>query len=185
MWKNTVADYGLIAQLLHWTVAVLILGLIGLGWWMVDLGYYDPWYYRAPALHKALGMLALLLALVRIGWAIGDRPPHLVASLAAWERLGATAAHHALYLLTIAIPVTGYLISTARGEGIDLFGWFEIPALLPAATGREEWAGRLHAWLAYATLALVVLHALAAIKHQFIDKNGTLRRMAGRPGTNP
>lgn len=181
MWKNTANDYGLIAQGLHWSVAMLILGLIGMGWWMVDLDYYDAWYHQAPALHKALGLVALALAATRVIWAISDRPPRLVAALHAWERLGATLAHHSLYVLTLVVPVTGYLISTARGEAIDIFGWMEVPALLPAAAGREEWAGMVHAWLAYATLALVTLHAVAAIKHQFIDRNGTLRRMAGIP----
>jgi len=185
MWKNSGDDYGLIAQAMHWSLALLIVGLIAVGWWMVDLDYYDTWYHRAPELHKAFGVVALALALVRIVWAIIDRPPPLPATLHGWEQRGATAAHHVLYLMTVAIPLSGYLISTARGEGIDLFGWFEVPALLPAASGREEWAGVVHAWLAYGTLGLVVLHALAAFKHQFIDKNGILRRMAGIPRSNP
>lgn len=179
MWRNSSTHYGYLAQLLHWLLGLLILGLIGMGWWMVGLGFYDPWYHRAPELHKTLGMLALVLAVLRIGWAISERPPGLVESLHAWEKLAATAAHHLLYLVTLAIPVTGYLISTARGEGIDLYGWWEVPALLPAEKGREEWAGVLHAYLAYGTLALVGLHASAALKHQFIDRNGTLRRMLG------
>lgn len=181
MWRNSSSHYGYPAQALHWAVGLLILGLVGMGWWMVDLGFYDPWYHRAPELHKALGLLALLLAVVRIGWAAVERPPALVASLRLWERRAATAAHHLLYLATLAIPVSGYLISTARGEGIDLYGWWEVPALLPAAKGREEWAGALHAYLAYGTLALVAVHAAAALKHQFIDRNGTLRRMLGPP----
>ncbi|GAB4350947.1 MAG: cytochrome b [Gammaproteobacteria bacterium] len=185
MLRNSNHHYGYIAQLLHWTVALLIIGLIPMGWWMVGLDYYHGWYHRAPQLHKVLGMVALLLAAVRIGWAIIDRPPPLVASLHPWERIAASGAHHLLYLATLAIPVTGYLISTSRGEGIDFYGWFEVPALLPEEKGREEWAGALHAYLAYGTAALVCAHAFAALKHQFIDRNGTLRRMLGRPADQP
>ncbi len=184
MWKNGVNDYGLIAQALHWAVALMILALIALGWWMTDLGFYDPWYHRAPALHKAFGMAALGLALVRIVWVVVDRPPPLEDSLGRWERVAAAMAHRGLYLLTLAIPVTGYLLSTARGEGVELFGGIAVPALLPPESGREAWAGQVHTWLAYGTLGLVALHALAALKHQFFDKDGTLRRMAGVPRTN-
>lgn len=185
MWRNTPDHFGYIAQGLHWLVALLILGLIPMGWWMVGLDYYDTWYHRAPALHKVLGLLALVLAVARIGWTIANRPPALVPSLHAWEKRAATATHHLLYLVTLAIPLTGYLISTARGEGIDVYGWFEVPAWLPAEKGREEWAGVLHAYLAYGTAAVVAVHAAAAVKHQLIDRNGTLRRMLGRPVKQP
>ncbi len=185
MLRNSPHHYGYIAQAAHWLVGLLILGLTALGWWMVGLSYYDPWYYRAPELHKVLGLLALLLALLRIVWAMADRPPALVSDLHPLEKTGATVAHYLLYALTLAIPLTGYLISTALGEGIDIYGWWEVPALLPAEKGREEWAGALHAYLAYGTLALVAVHTAGALKHQFIDRNGTLRRMLGPPVNQP
>jgi cytochrome b561 len=77
----------------------------------------------------------------------------------------------------LLIPATGYIISTSAGDGISMFGWFEVPALLPAGETVRDIAIELHYWLAYGTAALVVIHAAAAVKHQFIDRDGTLRRM--------
>jgi cytochrome b561 len=177
MFRSSKTDYGIITRLLHWLVALLIIGLIGLGWWMVDLSYYDRWYNRALDLHKALGMLVLALAAVKIGWMMFDGRPGFPDSISSWERTAATAVHHLFYLLMLLIPVTGYIISTSAGDGISMFGWFEVPALLPAGETVRDIAIELHYWLAYGTAALVVIHAAAAVKHQFIDRDGTLRRM--------
>lgn len=177
MFRSSKTDYGIITRLLHWLVALLIIGLIGLGWWMVDLSYYHRWYNRALDLHKALGMLVLALAAVKIAWLVFDGKPGFPDSIRSWERTAATAVHHLFYLLMLLIPVTGYIISTSAGDGISMFGWFEIPALLPAGETVRDIAIELHYWLAYGTAALVVVHAAAAVKHQIIDRDGTLRRM--------
>ena len=177
MWKNTESRYGLVTKLLHWSVAVLIIGLIWLGWYMVDLTYYDAWYNDSLAWHKALGIVAFALGAVKIGWTLCSRPPAYVESLKRWERVGAAAAHHLFYVMMMAIPLTGYLISTSQGEGIDLWGLFTVPAVVVAGEEIRDLAIEAHYWCAYITGGAGAVHAAAAIKHQFLDRDGTLRRM--------
>lgn len=180
MWRNSASAYGLLARLLHWTIALLILGLIPLGWYITKLDYYDPGYRTWPDLHRGLGVVVGGLALARIAWAIADRAPPLAPTLKAWEKLGAHLGHGLLYLATLAIPVSGYLVSTAKGDPARLFGWIELPALVSGGEQWQEFAAGLHETLAWGTLAVIAIHAAAALKHQFIDRDGTLARMTGR-----
>ena len=177
MWRNTGSRYGLATKLLHWSVAVLILGLVWLGWYMVDLTYYDTWYNDSLAWHKALGIVAFVLGVVKIAWTMHSRPPAYVESLERWERAAATAVHHLFYVMMVLIPLTGYLVSTSEGEGIDMWGWFTVPAVVVVGEGLRELAIEAHYWCAYGTLAIAAVHAAAAIRHQFLDRDGTLRRM--------
>lgn len=169
--------YGPVTRVLHWTVAVLVIALLWLGWYMVDISYYDAWYNKSLNWHKALGMVALVAGAVNLCWAMGTRAPAPVASMVAWERMATRAMHGMLFAMMVAIPVTGYIVSTSAGAGVGVFGWFEIPALLPANEGLRDVAITLHFYLAYITAALVLVHAGAALKHQFVDRNGVLRRM--------
>jgi len=180
MWRNSTSAYGLLARALHWTIALLILGLIPLGWYITTLDYYDPAYRTLPNLHRGLGVLVLLLAVTRIGWAIANRAPPLAVSLKPWERLGALLGHRLLYLATLAIPLTGYLTTTSKGNPANLFGWFSLPALVSGGELYQETVAALHELAAWGTLALVIVHAAAALKHQFLDHDGTLARMTGR-----
>ena len=177
MLKNSPDRYGGVAKLLHWSIAALIIGLIWLGWYMVDLSYYDTWYHDSLALHKALGMIVLVLALLLIAWNRYSRPPGDVATIKPWERLAAKAAHLALYTMMVVIPITGYLISTSAGEAIAIFGWVQVPALIEVNDALRDFAIDLHFYLAYGTAGLVLMHGLAALKHQFIDQDGTLGRI--------
>lgn len=177
MLRSTDTRYGVITRILHWAVALIIIGLIWLGWWMVDLSYYDRWYNRSLELHKSLGMAALAIAAVKIAWVIYDGKPDFQESVKPWERATATATHHLFYLLMLLIPATGYVISTSAGDGISVFGLFEVPAVLPVSETLRDLATELHFWLAYATGVLVVVHAVAALKHQFVDRDGTLKRI--------
>jgi cytochrome b561 len=171
------AGYDLVTRILHWTVAALIIALLCLGWYMVDLSYYHPWYNTSLEWHKALGMVALAAGVVMLCWTIGRRAPAPLASMAAWERWSARAMHGILLAMMVVIPATGYIISTAAGKGIAVFGWFEVPAVLPSSEGLRDLAITLHYYLAYITVALVLLHGAAALKHQFVDRDGTPRRM--------
>lgn len=177
MLKNSAQRYGAVTKSLHWTIALLIMGLIGLGWYMVGLTYYDPWYNDSLTTHRALGMLVLALAVLMLVWRIYSRPPALVATIKPWERVAAKAVHATLYLMMLAIPITGYTISTSAGGTIPVFGWFEIPALYPVDEPLRDFAITVHYYLAYGTAFLIALHALAALKHQFIDRDGTLGKM--------
>jgi cytochrome b561 len=175
--RSTDERYGSITRLLHWVVALLIIGLVALGFWMVDLSYYDRWYNRSLELHKEFGMIVLALAALKIGWAIFDVKPGFPETIKPWERAAATAANHLFYLLMLLIPVTGYIISTSAGDGISIFGWLEVPAIITAGEAVRDLAIELHYWLAYGTAGLAIVHALAALKHQFMDHDGMLRRM--------
>lgn len=177
MLRSTDTRYSVITRILHWAVALLIIGLIWLGWWMVDLSYYDSWYNRSLELHKSLGMAVLAVAAVKIAWVIYDGKPGFPHGIKPWERAAATATHHLFYLLMLLIPATGYVISTSAGDGISIFGLFEVPAVMSVSENVRDLAIELHFWLAYGTGALVLVHALAALKHQFIDRDGTLGRM--------
>ena len=179
MLRNSKNSYGWAARSLHWLLAVLLTGLFALGWWMLTLDYYDPWYHQGPFWHESFGIVAFLLILGRILWRRADPPPPLESTLAIWEKFVAHWTHMALYALMFIIPFSGYFIGTAKGEAIDVFGWFKIPAIITKVEHMEDIAGAIHAYLAYALAGLVVMHALAALKHHFIDRNSTLIRMVG------
>ena len=177
MLRNTANGYGLVSKTLHWLIACCIIGLVGLGWWMVDLSYYDTWYNRGLELHRAIGMIVLVLATIFVIWKTLSPSPGLQAELRPWEKLGASAAHIVLLLAMFVIPITGYVISTSSQSGFTFFELFEIPAILPKSEASRELAITLHYYIAYGLLAVIAVHAGAAIKHQFIDKHDTLRRM--------
>lgn len=174
-WKNTSNGYGWVAISLHGLVALTAFGLFGLGLWMVELTYYDTWYRQAPAIHKGMGILLFLVLSGRILWRW--RNPRPTAQGSPVEQVLAAITHVLLYALLLALMLAGYLISTADGSAIDVFGLFSVPALVSDLPNQEDIAGRVHEWLAWGLMVLVGLHALAALKHQLIDRDGTLLRM--------
>lgn len=179
-WRNTPTRYGAISIALHWLVALAVIGLFALGLWMVGLDYYSAWYQAAPDWHKSLGLLLLLVMLLRLGWRFLSPGPAPLAEPGDPGRLVATLMHGVLYLILFAVPVTGYLISTADGRPVSVFGWFDVPALVTGLPDQADIAGWLHEYLAWALIVLAALHALAALKHHFLDRDPTLVRMLGR-----
>ena len=174
--RNSPERFGLVTRLLHWAVALLILFLIWLGWYMVDLAYYDKWYNGSLHLHRALGLLVLALALCKIGWQFYSPVPN-VAMLKPWEKAASRGMHLVLLMMMVLIPVTGYLISTSAGKNIPLFAGLEIPALFDVTERLRDLAEEVHEWLAYTTAFLAAGHAGAAFKHQFVNRDGTLAKM--------
>lgn len=175
--KNTDTSYGTPAILMHWVAALVIIGLFVLGLWMVDLDYYHTWYKQGPDLHRSIGVVLLLLMVVRMIWRWTNvRPKDLDTSAVMLNRL-AHWMHLGLYALIFAVLVTGYLISTAEGQAISVFGLFDVPATIVGGKEQADLAGEIHLILAIALVSLAALHALAALKHHFIDKDETLRRM--------
>lgn len=177
--RNTHNRYGLVTIALHWVVALLVIGLFILGLYMTGLGYYDPWYVAAPNLHRSVGVILLLLLVLRLLWRLLNPAPEPVGDDPRILRRLAGSVHVLLYLLLFAIAISGYLISTADGRGIEVFGWFTLPALIPAFDNMEDVAGEIHYLLAVTMMLLVVLHSLAALKHHFLDRDPTLTRMLG------
>ncbi|HFZ8995347.1 TPA: cytochrome b [Citrobacter freundii] len=181
---NTPQRYGVISVLLHWLVAVVVYGMFALGLWMVTLSYYDGWYHQAPELHKSIGILLMMGLVVRVLWRIMTPSPGALPGYSRLTRYAATAGHLLLYLLLFAIVISGYLISTADGKPISVFGWFAIPATFADAGVQADLAGDLHLWLAWSVVVFSLLHGLMALKHHFIDKDDTLKRMLGRSSSD-
>lgn len=180
MLRNTDDSYGLIAVLLHWLVAVAVVGLFILGLWMVELTYYSEWYRTAPSIHKALGVLLFITIVLRLGWRlVGPRPAPIATHSTLERRLG-HSAHGLLYAVLFAVMLSGYLISTADGSPIDVFGLFQVPATITDLENQADVAGDVHLWLAITLVSLAGLHGIAALKHHFIDRDPTLVRMLGR-----
>ena len=118
--------------------------------------------------------------LIRVVWRWISPPPPALASYSRATRIGATLGHAVLYLGLFAVMTAGYLISTAEGVGIPVFGLFEVPALISSLPDQADVAGVVHLWLAWAVVIFAGLHGLAALKHHFIDRDVTLTRMLGR-----
>jgi cytochrome b561 len=175
--RNDKARYGWVAIGLHWLVALAVFALFGLGLYMVDLGYYDPWYRSAPNLHRSVGLTLLAVVLIRVTWRVLSPPPAPLASHHRWEQAGARLAHWGLLGLLLVAMISGYLISTADGAGIPVFGLFEVPSVTGRRSGLEDSAGLVHYWSTWALVVLAGLHGLAALKHHFIDRDATLKRM--------
>ncbi|MBF7728560.1 cytochrome b [Pseudomonas sp. N040] len=179
-WRNSSTRYGWLSIALHWLVAVAVVGLFGLGLWMVELDYYSNWYKAAPDLHKSIGLCLFALMLLRLCWRWISPPPLPLASHGRWTRRASKAGHLLLYAGLFALMLSGYLISTADGRGISVFGLFEVPASLTSIPDQEDVAGQVHLLLAWVLVIFAGLHALAALKHHFVDRDATLRRMLGR-----
>ena len=178
--RNRAQHWGYIAVAFHWLVAIAVVGLFSMGLWMTDLTYYDPWYKQAPDLHKSIGITLLAVYLARLAWRLWDRDPDTIAGHNAIEQKAAHAAHWILYGGLFVVMISGYLISTADGRAISVFGLFELPATLTSIDKQEDLAGVIHKWLAISLITVVITHALAALKHHFIDKDTTLKRMFAR-----
>lgn len=165
------------AILLHWLIALLILAAFSLGVVMTDIPGLTPTKLKYYSWHKWLGVTVLALAVIRVLWRKANRPPAPPASMPQWQVKAADATHALLYLLIFAVPLTGYLYTTAAGVPVVYLGLFQIPA---AFEPNAEWKPVLkavHYWLNMVLAAAVALHVGAALKHQFIDRDGVLRRM--------
>ncbi|MGO1500237.1 MAG: cytochrome b [Marinobacter sp.] len=175
--NNTSASFGLLTIVVHWAAALAVFGLFALGFWMVDLSYYDSWYQSGPDIHRSAGVLLFVLMVFRLFWRLLTVSPDQLAGHKRWEILSARLAHGLLYVLTFVAIVSGFLISTADGSSVSVFGWFEVPSVTGQIKGLEDTAGLVHYWSTWALVVLALIHAAGALKHHFIDRDETLRRM--------
>ncbi len=173
--NDTAANYGSVSRWLHWIMAAAIFGLFGLGWWMVELTYYSPYYKSAPDLHRSVGIVVLALLLFRMLWrTINPKPDD--SDLSPFERKASHWVHWSFYPLILLLCISGYLISTPDGNPISVFGLFDVPSLIQSK-GLEDTAGWIHWGTAYMTVALAIGHSAAAIKHHFSGQSRVLTRM--------
>lgn len=179
MLKNSADTYGLVSRAFHWVIALLILCLIPVGFWMEGLPY-SPLKGSVYGLHKAFGITVLTLALLRVIWSVILNPrPEPLESHALWERILAGLIHILLYIGMIGMPLSGWVMSSAGEHAVPFFGLFNLPSIVPKNETVFEIAGGVHTAAGYALLAAVGLHFAGAIKHHLIDRDGTLRRMGG------
>lgn len=161
--------------ILHWLTALAVIGMFASGLWMVDLTYYSDWYKTAPHWHKSIGLTLFALTIVRLlSRVVYSRPP---THGNAFEKKASKLGHIALYTLLLGMFVSGYLISTADGRSIDIFNWFAVPSIGELIDNQEDIAGDIHFYLAWTLIVTAALHALAALKHHFFNKDNTLKQM--------
>ncbi|WED43582.1 cytochrome b [Legionella cardiaca] len=172
--KNSENHYGLISISFHWLIALLMIGLVILGLYMVTLPI-SLQKLKLYGWHKEYGFLVLGLAMLRLLWRLINVPPNL--SLPAWEKFAARAVHWTFYGLMFALPITGWLITSAAGLPASFFGLITLPNLVAPSEELRIVFQELHAWLAYGLIGLIGLHTAAALQHHFINKDDILRRM--------
>lgn len=185
------------AIVLHWLIAIFIIALFALGWFMSDLPKEAPkqttfdlfnlgifnwnngeeisprsFYYN---LHKSLGVTVLALIAFRMFWRITHKPPAPLASYKEIERKIAAGAHHLLYLLMFALPISGVIMASYSKYGIK---WFGLPLMsgLDNKPARESWV-EIHETVGIVLLVILAIHVIGALKHKFIDKDETMKRM--------
>ena len=175
--RNTTSRWGWVAQLLHWTIVVLII----VQFW---LGYATRWaptdFKKLPTVvpHKSWGITILALAVIRLAWRLFNPTPLLPSNLKPWERAAAHFTHYGLYILLFAMPLTGWIASSARGFSVSWAGLVQLPNFV--ASGNRPLYDSLmtfHYWLSWTLVTIALLHVAAAFKHHFVLKDDVLRRM--------
>ena len=177
--KNT-DRWGATSQLLHWTIAVLILSIGAVGLVMGELPRSPKWFW-VYTLHKSLGLTVLALVLVRIAWRLYAGAPPPVEGTPRWQARLASLTHGAIYVLILAMPLSGWLYDSA--SGLRPFRWFglaEVPKLSPPHEALADAMHETHELLVWVLIALVIGHAGAALYHHFVRRDATLARMLPR-----
>lgn len=191
---NSAEGWGLLSRLFHWSMALVVLFAFGLGFYMVNVVGDDLIQrFELTQTHKSWGFVVFALVLLRMGWRLVNPTPAMPQGMTRIERAAASGAHVVLYGLMIAIPVTGWLMASASPLNDPdaypvqvknmVFGLFELPdPIAPGDKALAETLASVHEILGWVLVALVLIHVGAALKHQFVARDGTLRRMiTGRP----
>ncbi|KTD78825.1 cytochrome b [Legionella waltersii] len=174
--KNTTKQYGLIAILIHWIMAIFIIGLLAVGLYMVRLPI-GLWKLKLYGYHKEFGALVFLLILLRILWKLVNAAPTLPDHMPNWQKTAARSVHHALYIVVFFMPITGWLTSSAAGLSVSFFGLFTLPDLISANPIWEENLALAHEVLGFTLIGLLGLHVGAVFQHYLVFKDNLLRRM--------
>ena len=163
------------AMLLHWLLAIIVIGMLSLGYLLDDMarGPTKDFYVD---LHRSFGVLALVLVLVRLWWRARRTPPPLPLTIPRWQRTAAAVTHGLLYLCILLQPLSGYLASSFSDDGVRFFG-MALPQWAWDDKPLRTFFGEVHGLVAMALVALVALHVLAALKHLFVDRDQVFQRM--------
>ncbi len=179
-WKNTADRWGGVSQLLHWTIAVLILAIGIVGLTMGELPR-TPKYFWVYTAHKSLGLTVLALVTVRLAWRLYAGAPAPVPGTPTWQERIASATHWLLYALIFAVPLSGWLYDSASAlRPFRWFGLFDVPKLSPPDKPLSHLAHEVHEWGFWLLIAVVLVHAGAALYHHLVQRDDTLARMLPR-----
>ncbi len=173
---NPMGRYTRPAIVLHWLVALLIFVAFPLGVYMHELPL-SPGKLQLYSYHKWIGITILMLASLRVVWRLTHTPPALPDSISGWQRRASQVVHGLLYLLILAIPLSGWLMSSAKGFQTVWFGVLPLPDLVGKDKALGEQLAELHQILNFILLFLVILHVGAALKHQFMERLPFMQRM--------
>jgi cytochrome b561 len=169
--------YSLPAILLHWLIALLIIGAFTLGLIMTGIHGFSPTKLKYYSWHKWAGVTVLALAALRLLWRLFNQPPAYPASMSPFQQNASHYLHLALYVLMFTVPISGYFYTLAAGVPVVYFGMIPLPVLMAADPALKPVLQGVHYWLTMSMAALVVAHTAAALKHAVIDRDGVLRRM--------
>jgi cytochrome b561 len=175
-WRNSQERWGVVAQTLHWSIAVLVIALALVGLLMQEMPN-SPDKLKVYALHKSVGLTVLLLVVLRLAWRLGNRRPLHPPHMPAWQRGLAATTHGLLYLLLFAMPLTGWLYNSASNFPLRWFNLVRIPPLVEPDRELKALALTLHSGGFYLLAALFVLHVAGALKHHYVDRDRTLVAM--------
>jgi len=181
--QNSEQRYGAAAMALHWLMALLLSALVALGLYMTslpDVGF-DTWKIRLILYHKQIGMFALMLVTLRLVWRIGNVLPRLVETIPDWQKVIARFVHLCFYALMLALPVTGWLMSSAAGIPVSVLGLFTLPDLVSYDDRLFHTFIDVHRYLGYALIVCMTAHIGAALRHHFFLRDSTLKRMLPGP----
>ena len=173
--RSTETHWGIASRFLHWVTLLLLLVTVPIGTFMDDLPTGAN-KVRLFALHKSIGITILGLVVLRVLWRLADRRP-LEVPMPMWQSRAARGLQLSLYVLLFAVPLAGWVMNSASGFPLRWFGLVNLPALTSADKGVKALFDDLHAWAAWTLVVLAAGHAVAALKHHFIDKDATLRAM--------
>lgn len=173
--RSEPARWSTVAKTFHWLMALLILGNGAFALWMDGL---KPSLNKINmfALHKSIGLTVLALFVLRLAWKMFDRRP-ADEPAPRWQQLAAHVVHGFLYLLIVAIPLSGWAFNSAHGFPLQYFKQFNLPALVEKNEDLSNTLGTVHVYLFWLLLLVLVAHVGGALKHHFIDRDDTLRRM--------
>ncbi len=180
---SSTTSWGAAAKVLHWLMAIVILVDTYIVWFIVNQDFENfrdqstqmfrllmPW-------HKALGFIALALLILRLVWRQIDTRPAYPATMTPWQRTASSLAQNGLYGLIAVSILTGWARVSSNGSPANVFNWFTLPAIVPKDEALHAWTEILHDWSSWAIIAIAAIHAAAALKHHFIDRDNVLRSM--------
>lgn len=181
--RSTDHQWGSVAKFFHWTIALAILGNGAFGL-LMDLARSPMQQINWIAWHKSIGLTVLALALLRIPWRWGDRRP-VEAPAPRRQQWAVRGVHGVLYVMILAMPLSGWWFNSISGKPLQWFKWFNLPALVTKNLELKDFANNVHEYLFWFLMLVLVVHVGAALKHHVFDKDNVLRRMLpfGRPET--